>query len=137
MFRFTIRDVLWSTVVVAVLATAVNADERRDKRAVFKRKMMPSVGKQVTVTGELSIGKISEFIFTDDGGDVYVRATKASDVWREDNLAKSIGKRLAVTGTLKFSPEQPPLDPGVSRVAEHFYIDIAEAKIRAAGPVER
>jgi hypothetical protein len=138
MFRFTIRDVLWLMVVVATLPLIANGDEKMDKREAFKRKMMPSVGKEVTVTGKLWTGKISEFIGTDDGGLVFIRATKSADVWRETELAKSsIGKALKMTGTLRFSPERPPSRPDVSGIDEHFYIDITEAIIRSAGAQER
>jgi len=114
----------------------------------FKRKMMPLVGERVVVTGQLATGDIGDFIFTDEGGFVFLRATESSEIGREDDLTKSadaaksdlvksIGKRVTVTGILRFSTERLPPEPGVSGIDEHFYIDIAEATIRAAGPVER
>ena len=106
----------------------------------FKQKMMPHVGKVVTVVGQLSVGKMSEFVYTDDPGAVYLRATKPADIKKEDELYDQMhGKRIAVTGKLQFAKEVVPKNPDgsvrtdVSRIPEHFYIDIADATFRIAG----
>jgi hypothetical protein len=112
----------------------------RANQDAFKKKMMPHVGKVVTVTGQLSVGKISNFVWTDDPGAVYVRSTKTADIEKAVQLSRQMhGKRISVTGKLQFDEEVVPrnLDGSVrtdvSRIEEHFYIDIAEAAIRAAG----
>jgi hypothetical protein len=129
-----------------ILATAVfsqfnpAAAKLQDNRKTFKQQMMPYVGTVVTVTGQLAVGKISDFVWTDDPGAVYVRATKTADVKKEDELSRQMtGKRIAVTGKLQFAEEVVPRNPDgsvrtdVTRISEHFYIDIADATIRAAG----
>ena len=129
-------------IVVASVFSQFNpaAAKLNDNREAFKRKMMPYVGKVVTVTGRLSVGKISDFVYTDDPGAVYVRSTKSGDVKKEDELSNQMGgKRIAVTGKLQFFEEVVPKNPdgsvrtNVSIIEEHFYIDIADATIRAAG----
>ena len=92
-------------VVAATLYGQVQPSEFRAKRDAFKQKMMPSVGKVVTVTGTLSVGKIAEFIATNDGGAVYMMS---SDTDKIDGLLPLLKKRLAVTGTLQFAKEVPP-----------------------------
>ena len=111
-----------------------------DQRDAFKKKMMPSVGKVVTVTGELSVGKISEFVGTDDGGAVYIRTPKSTDIQKGEELYRQFHrKRIAVTGKLQFADEVVPKNPDgsirtdVTRIPEHFYMDIADAAIRPAG----
>ena len=69
-----------SGAAVIILAASVLAEFSPTAAALhknqeaFKQKMMPSVGKVVTVTGKLSVGKISDFVYTDDPGAVYIRA---------------------------------------------------------------
>jgi hypothetical protein len=124
---------------VMILAMAILAEENpaaaalnRNKEA-FKRKMTPYIGKEVTVTGKLSVGKVSDFIWTDDPGAVYVRACKTEDIKTENELSRMLGKRLVVTGVLRFreaDPPQPPDQQPAGLVPEHFYVDIATAWIR-------
>lgn len=129
-----------------ILATAMfsqynpAAAKLDDNREVFKRKMMPYVGKVVTVTGTLSVGKISDFVRTDDPGAVYVRAIESENVKNVVELHRQmVKKRIAVTGKLQFAEEDVPKNPdgsvrtNVSRIEEHFYIDIVDATIRAVG----
>src|SRR6476659_8600351 len=73
----------------------------------FKQKMMPLVGKEVTVSGVLSVGKESEFIYTDDPGAVYVKPLKTEDIKKSNELSRMVGKRLAVTGKLRFREHIP------------------------------
>jgi hypothetical protein len=115
-------------------AAALNRNQE-----AFKQKMTPYIGKEVTVVGILSVGKLSDFIRTDDPGAVYVKPVKTEDIKKQNDLSRMIGKRLAVTGVLLFrksDPPQPPDQLPVGLVYEHFYIDISQATIRPAG-VER
>jgi hypothetical protein len=133
------------TVALILAATVFSqynpaAAKLNDNHEAFKRKMMPYVGKTVTVTGHLSVGKISDFVWTDDPGAVYVLATKSDDIKKQDELSRQMGKgRIAVTGKLQFAEKVVPKNPDgsvrtdVSIIKEHFYIDIADATIRPVG----
>ena len=112
----------------------------RQHREPFKQSMMPHVGKVVAVTGKLSFGKISDFVWTEDPGAVYVRAINSADIEKAVNLSRQmLGKRIVVTGKLQFDEGVVPKNPDgsvrtdLARIPEHFYIDIAEARIRTAG----
>ena len=133
-----------NTAVAFFLAATVFGEDNpaaiklHNTREAFQRKMMPYVGKVVTVTGYLAVGKISDFVYTDDPGAVYVRGTKPGDYKKEEELSREMsGKRIAVTGKLRFAERLVPRNPDgsvrtdVTQIEEHFYIDIADATIRA------
>src|SRR5437016_1750776 len=117
--------ILAALIVAASLCSQVQADEIDDKRAAFKRKMMPKVGKIVTIAGRLELGKGPDYIQTEDGGQVWL---DSSDVNETNRLSRHIGKRFTVTGTLQFYKYVPPPkspDGSVSGVPpEHFFMDI-------------
>ena len=95
---------------------------------------MPSVGKVVTITGTLTLGKIANCVESDDGGQVYLRSSNSDKLNETLRLLK---KRLTVTGKLQHHDYVPPPKDAngfVSGVApEHFYIDIGTATIIPAG----
>jgi hypothetical protein len=102
--------------VALILATAAlgqynpAAAKLHENREVFKRQMMPDVGKVVTVTGKLSLGKISHFVWMDDPGAVYIRATKPEEFKKEREIVRQMdGKRVTVTGKLQFAEVVPKI----------------------------
>jgi hypothetical protein len=113
-----------------VLAVAV---EPKDKRDAFMRKMMPQVGKVVTVAGKLQMYKLSEAVETDDGGVVHVMSLTPKAIGKSNDLHALLGKRVSVTGKLQYREQGPFRGPLVARMPEHFYIDITDAIIRTAG----
>lgn len=125
--------------VLLIVAVAILGEENPAAAALnrnheaFKQKMMPLVGKEVTVRGVLSVGKVSEFIYTDDPGAVYVKLLKTEDIKKSNELSRMVGKRLAVTGKLRFREDIPSPSPDIAAIREHFFIDIGEAAIRTIG----
>jgi len=126
-------------VALLIVSVAILGEENLAAAALhrnqeaFKKKMTPYIGKEVTVIGVLSVGKESNFVWTDDPGAVYVKSLRTEDIKKASELARMLGKRLAVTGVLRFRESDPPQPPGqlpIGLVYEHFYIDIAKAKIR-------
>jgi hypothetical protein len=98
--------------------------------AAFKNEFMPQVGKQITVEGILQLGKLGwrvEF----KGWGIYLYAKRDSDMGKVNALNRFAEQYVTVTGTLRYSPApQTPSGPlAVAVVPEHFFFDVAEAKV--------
>src|ERR1700704_5667781 len=77
----TTRIRIISTVAAIILSTTLIAASpkcRSSDFACFKRKMMPSVGREITVEGTLGSAKLGWIVAFDQWG-IYVYATHASD----------------------------------------------------------
>ena len=97
----------------------------------FKAEMMPSVNQQVTIIGILKEGKIGLLIPFKEGY-VYIFARKDSDLAKSNALDRLYCHTVKVTGTLRYHPEPPPPPPSRIPVVlhpEHFYLDVADAKV--------
>ena len=122
-----------STVAALILsasAVAANTGCRGSDFACFKRRMMPKVGRKVTVVGVLASAKLG-WIITGKGGGVYIYAVRDADAPRMKALDGLSGQRVKVTGTLRYSPGSPPAQTGEAEasVPEHFFFDVAEAGV--------
>jgi hypothetical protein len=92
--------------------------------------MMPQVGQKTTVVGVMRLGKLGWWVDYKDWG-VYIYATKDHDVAKMNELNRFADHSVKVTGTLQYFPEPPApqSDLAEARPPEHFYFDIAEAKV--------
>ena len=122
-----------SIIAVLIFSTysiATNAQNRASGFDNFKREMMPQVGKKITVVGVLNPGKLGWFVAFKDWG-VYIRSIKGSDIPKTNDLNHFEGQTVEVTGTLRYFPKPPP--PKSDRIEaiapEHFYFDVAEARV--------
>jgi hypothetical protein len=97
---------------------------------IFKRNMMPHVGQNITVVGDLKSGKLGWWIELKDWG-VYIRPMKDPDIAKMNELDRFADHTVQVTGTLQYSPEPPPSSPDrvEARPPEYFYFDVAEAQV--------
>ncbi len=132
----TIRLRFIFTVVALILSTTAIAAGPRCRTsdfACFKRKMMPQVGREITVEGTLASAKLGWIVAFDQWG-VYVYATNASDRDRMKTLDGFNGQSVKVTGTLRYAAGSLAEGSEAATVPEHFFFDIAEAKVFAAPP---
>jgi hypothetical protein len=97
---------------------------------IFKREMMPQVGQKTTVVGVMKLGKLGSWVDFKGWG-VYIKATKDHDIAKMNELDQFLDHTVEVTGTLQYSPEPPAPKTDVieARAPEHFYFDVAEAKV--------
>ena len=99
---------------------------QKQEFAEFKRTMMPQVGKTITVEGVLQSGKLG-YLVESDGGPVYISGNGE----KMNRLSPLLEQTVKITGTLRYAaPPNVPAGPVAYAVApEHFYFDVAEAKI--------
>ena len=119
-----------AALVLCASAVAVNTGCRGSDFACFKRRMMPRVGRKVTVAGVLASAKLG-WIVTTRGGGVYIYAIGDSDASKMKALDGLSGRRVKVTGTLRYSAGSQPAraDVAEASVPEHFFFDVAEVKV--------
>jgi hypothetical protein len=98
--------------------------------AKFKRTLKPQVGKSVTVKGTLRIAKLG-YIVQFSGWGIYIYNIKDSDMDKMSSLSPFEGQTVRATGVLRYAPAPivPPGDEPVALAPEHFYFDVAEAKV--------
>lgn len=98
--------------------------------AKFKRTLEPQVGKTLTVEGTFRTAKLG-YIVEFSGWGIYIYNIKDSDIDKMSGLIQFEGQTVKATGMLRYAPA-PIVSPGNEAVAiapEHFYFDVAEAKI--------
>lgn len=131
-----VKIVMALLVLAAYAVVAAGAQDRHTVFESFKRKMMPQVGKIITVSGVLKPGKLG-WVVAFQGWEIYIKPTRNSDIPKMNSLNRFEGRTVQVTGTLRYMPAPTP--PTESRVAvaippEHFYFEMAEAKVTALNP---
>ena len=120
-----------SVLAAFVLSTAVvvaGSKCRSSDFACFKRKMMPQVGRKITVSGTLASAKLG-WIVTFDHWGVYVYATRESGGDRMKALDSLNGQRVKLIGTLRYASGSPSQRTDAASVPEHFFFDVAEVKV--------
>jgi hypothetical protein len=121
------------TIAALVLSASVVAAHggcRGSEFACFRRRMMPRVGRRVALAGVLGSAKLG-WIVLSRGGGVYVYAVREADAPRMKALEGLSGRRVKVTGTLRYSPGSTPArgEEAEASVPEHFFFDVAEARV--------
>jgi hypothetical protein len=122
------RLVILFAIILSATVIAAGPKCRSSDFACFKRKMMPQVGRKITVKGMLAAAKLG-WIVTFDHGGIYVYARHESDSDRMKSLDTFKGQSVKVTGTLGYSQGSPSQTPEAASVPEHFFFDIAEVKV--------
>ena len=127
---------LTSTIGALVLSTTVVAASvpcRSSDFACFKRKMMPQVGRRITVQGMLASAKLG-WIVTFKHWGIYVYNTHESDSARMKTLDSFNGQSVKVTGTLRYAPGSRTQRTDEASIPEHFFFDVAEVQVIGASP---
>src|SRR6266446_627063 len=101
--------------------------------ACFKRKMMPKVGRKITVGGILSSAKLGWIVRFDNWG-VYIYAVQTNEASRMNAFAPFEGQTIKVTGTLRHSAGSGSTRSDEAIVPEHFYFDLADARVISPRP---
>ena len=130
-----IRSVATMSVLI-LLPTAIAAATkcRSSDFPCFRRKMMPRVGRKITVGGVLASAKLGWIVRFDRWG-AYIYAVRTDDVSKIDVFAPFEGQRVKVTGTLRYSPGSRSTRSDEAIVPEHFFFDAAEAQLISPRPV--
>src|SRR5467141_113971 len=116
-----------STFAALILSTTVIAAAspkcRSSDFACFKRKMMPQVGRKITIVGMLASAKLG-WIVTFEHWGVYVYNSHESDSARMKTLDSLNGQRVKLMGTLRYAPGSPSQKADAASVPEHFFFDV-------------
>jgi hypothetical protein len=113
---------------------AVCAQNHSSSFENFKREMMPQVSKKITVVGVLKFGKLGGLVDFKEWG-VYIYAVKDSDISKMNGLNRFYDHTVQVTGTLRyFEPVLPKSDRIEAIPPEHFFFDVAEARVISLNP---
>src|SRR6266567_603979 len=120
-----------SALAALVLSTTVIAAGTKCRSSdfqCFKRRMMPKVGRKITVVGVLASAKLG-WIVTFEHWGVYIYAAQGADDSKMKALDSFNGQTIKATGTLRYSPGSRSPRTDVASVPEHFFFDVAEAKV--------
>ena len=101
--------------------------------ACFKRKMIPKVGRKITVVGILSSAKLGWIVRFDNWG-VYIYAVQTEDASKMNAFAPFEGQTIKISGTLRHSAGSGSTRSDAASVPEHFYFDLADAKVISPRP---
>lgn len=123
-----IRIVSTIAIILSITVVAAATKCRNSDFACFKRKMMPRVGRRITVEGMLAAAKLGWIVRFEHWG-VYVYATGESDGDRMKKLDDLNGQRVKLIGTLRYAAGSPSQTPEAAIVPEHFFLDIGEVKV--------
>jgi hypothetical protein len=95
----------------------------------FKKELMPKVGKTISISGVLESAKLG-WLVVYNGWGVYIYPTRATDESKMGNLNRFSQKPVHVVGTLHhFKTKNSPSGPQEAVPPEHFYFDVAEARV--------
>lgn len=122
-----------AALMLSTTLVAAGTKCRSSNFACFKRKMMPQVGRKITVVGVLASAKLG-WIVTFQHWGVYVYATRESDSDRMKSLDSFNGQSVKVMGTLRYDPGSRSGRNDEASVPEHFFFDLAEVKVISARP---
>lgn len=125
-----------STIAALILCASVIAGSTRCRGsdfACFKRKMMPKVGRKITVVGVLASAKLGWIVTLKKWG-IYIYAVQDSDSPRMKALDSFNGRTVKATGTLRYSPGSRSPRTDDASVPEHFFFDAAEVKVTSTRP---
>src|SRR5260370_21368987 len=124
------RSILFRTasiIAVLILSTSLviaGTKCRSSDFACFKRKMMPRVGRRITVVGMLASAKLG-WIVTFEHWGVYVYNTHDSDSTPMKTLDSPNGQRVELMGTLRYAPASPSQQTHTARLPQHFFFDLS------------
>ena len=108
----------------------IKAQDSKLAFAEFKKKLMPQVGKTISVEGVLQNAKLGWLVAFDDWG-IYVYSRDTKHMAEMNALGRFRGKNVWVTGKLRYfpAPTPPAGNVAVALAPEHFFFDVSEAKV--------
>lgn len=128
-------NIISTIAAVALLAslTVARTPSSNASFASFKHDLKPKVGKKITVTGTLRSAKLGWLVMSKDWS-IYIYATGDADRSRMNALAAFNERTVKVTGTLRYNPGTHSDQAIAATVPEHFFFDVAEAKVSRWSP---
>jgi len=107
----------------------------QDSFAAFKQELIPQVGKTITVQGILKSAKLGWLVAFDDWG-IYLYSTDDKHASAMNALNRFSGMNVRVTGKLRYfaKPTTPSSDVEYAVPPEHFFFDVAAAKVTLLQP---
>ena len=129
------QRILTLTAVLLCLVLQTTAQDSESSFAAFKQELMPQVGKTITVQGVLQSAKLGWLVAFKEFG-VYLYSSDASHPGDMNALDRFSGMNVRVTGKLRYSPKPttPSGDVAYAVPPEHFYFDVAAAKVTLIQP---
>jgi hypothetical protein len=117
--------------VLLVYSPIMMAQESAPSFAAFKQELMPQVGKTITVEGVLQSAKLGWLVAFNDWG-IYLYSTNDRKPEGMNALNRFSGMNVRVTGKLRYFPKPaaPAGDVSYAIPPEHFFFDVADAKVR-------
>ncbi|MDX6403029.1 MAG: hypothetical protein QOH70_484 [Blastocatellia bacterium] len=120
-----------STIAALILSATMIAGGARCRSsdfACFKRRMMPQVGRKITVVGKLARAKLGWIVTLEHWG-IYIYSVNGSDSSRMETLDAFKGQTVKVIGTLRYAAGSAPQRTDAASVPEHFFFDMADARV--------
>ena len=124
--RLALASAVLSLVLLPIM---IAAQDSKPAFTVFKQELMPQVGKTITVEGTLQSAKLGWLVAFNDWG-IYLYP-QGGHIREMNALNRFNGKNVRITGTLRYFPEppKPAGDLAAAMPPEHFFFDVAEAKV--------
>ena len=120
-------------IILSTTVIAASPKCRSSDFACFKRKMMPQVGRKITVKGMLASAKLGRIVMFDHWG-IYVYARHESDSDRMKSLDAFNSQSVKVTGILRYTSGSATQRTNEASIPEHFFFDVAEVQVSGAHP---
>ena len=118
-------------IILSTTVIAASPKCRSSDFACFKRKMMPQVGRKITVKGMLASAKLGRIVMFDHWG-IYVYARHESDSDRMKSLDAFNSQSVKVTGILRYTSGSATQRTNEASIPEHFFFDVAEVQVSGA-----
>ena len=116
------------TGLVIAFCLSVSQSNAQDAFVRYKQKMLPTVGKTISVTGVIQFGKLGWFLSAGGWG-IYIIPVNDSDLDKANALNAFIGRRVRATGTLLHRFASHSKRVGDAGMPEHFFFDAGEVKV--------
>ena len=113
----------------------ITAQESASSFVEFKQELMPQVGKTISVQGVLQSAKLGWLVAFNDFG-IYLYSSDSNHPGDMNALNRFSGMSVRVTGTLRYFPQPatPSGDVAYAVPPEHFFFDVAAAKVTLVQP---
>ena len=123
------RTIKFAFAAILLLPLSAPAQPKSVPFDEFERELMPRVGKKVSIAGTLESAKLG-WLVVYNGWGVYIYSTRAADESRMGELERFNQTVVRVTGKLKFfKAKKASSGQQEATVPDHFYFDVAEAKV--------
>lgn len=132
-----LRTMQLTLAAILLLPLSATAQSRPVPFDEFEKELMPRVGKKFSIAGTLESAKLG-WLVVYNGWGVYIYSTRAADESKMGELERFNQKVVRVTGTLRFfKAKKASSGPQEAAAPDHFYFDVAEAKVDDQETVNR